>query len=111
MAVFDSWMNKRAITYRKLNNIPASWGTAVNVQAMVFGNMGNHSATGVAFTRDSATGENSLMANILLMLRVKTWWQVSERHSKSHLKVQKGGLNCRVLVSRCAPPLFLRLKS
>jgi pyruvate, orthophosphate dikinase len=58
MAVFDSWMNQRAVTYRRLNNIPAEWGTAVNVQAMVFGNMGDHSATGVAFTRDSATGEN-----------------------------------------------------
>ncbi|MCD7970821.1 MAG: pyruvate, phosphate dikinase [Alistipes sp.] len=57
-AVFQSWMNDRAIYYRKLNNIPAEWGTAVNVQAMVFGNMGNNSATGVAFTRDAATGEN-----------------------------------------------------
>ncbi len=58
MAVFQSWMNERAILYRKLNNIPAEWGTAVNVQAMVFGNMGDRSATGVAFTRDAATGEN-----------------------------------------------------
>jgi len=58
MAVFNSWMNERAITYRRLNNIPAEWGTAVNVQAMVFGNMGDNSATGVAFSRDSATGEN-----------------------------------------------------
>ncbi len=57
-AVFSSWMNDRAILYRKLNNIPAEWGTAVNVQAMVFGNMGDSSATGVAFTRDAATGEN-----------------------------------------------------
>ncbi|MCC8035218.1 MAG: pyruvate, phosphate dikinase [Rikenellaceae bacterium] len=57
-AVFQSWMNDRAIYYRKLNNIPAEWGTAVNVQAMVFGNMGNSSATGVAFTRDAATGED-----------------------------------------------------
>ena len=57
MAVFGSWMNDRAILYRKLNNIPADWGTAVNVQAMVFGNMGNNSATGVAFTRDAGTGE------------------------------------------------------
>ena len=56
MAVFQSWMNERAILYRKLNNIPAEWGTAVNVQAMVFGNMGDRSATGVAFTRDAATG-------------------------------------------------------
>ncbi len=58
MAVFDSWMNERAILYRKLNKIPDEWGTAVNVQAMVFGNMGDTSATGVAFTRDAATGEN-----------------------------------------------------
>ena len=57
-AVFKSWNTPRAITYRKLNNIPDEWGTAVNVQAMVFGNMGDNSATGVAFTRDPATGEN-----------------------------------------------------
>ena len=57
-AVFSSWMNERAILYRKLNNIPAEWGTAVNVQSMVFGNMGETSATGVAFTRDAATGED-----------------------------------------------------
>ena len=57
-AVFSSWMNERAILYRKLNNIPAEWGTAVNVQSMEFGNMGETSATGVAFTRDAATGEN-----------------------------------------------------
>jgi pyruvate, orthophosphate dikinase len=57
-AVFGSWMNERAIVYRKLNNIPASWGTAVNIQSMVFGNMGEDSGTGVAFTRDPATGEN-----------------------------------------------------
>ncbi len=57
-AVFQSWMNDRAIYYRKLNNIPAEWGTAVNVQAMVFGNMGENSATGVCFTRDAATGED-----------------------------------------------------
>ena len=56
-AVFDSWMNERAVTYRRLHNIPADWGTAVNVQAMVFGNMGESSATGVAFTRDPSTGE------------------------------------------------------
>jgi pyruvate,orthophosphate dikinase len=58
MAVFGSWMNQRAIVYRKLNGIPDNWGTAVTVQAMVFGNMGSTSATGVAFTRDAATGEN-----------------------------------------------------
>ena len=57
-AVFDSWENPRANTYRKLHDIPASWGTAVNVQAMVFGNMGQDCATGVCFTRDPSTGEN-----------------------------------------------------
>ncbi len=57
-AVFSSWMNQRAITYRRLHGIPGDWGTAVNVQAMVFGNMGDDSATGVGFTRDPSTGEN-----------------------------------------------------
>ena len=57
-AVFDSWMNERAILYRKMEGIPAEWGTAVSVMAMVFGNMGNTSATGVCFSRDAATGEN-----------------------------------------------------
>ncbi|HZW40339.1 MAG TPA: pyruvate, phosphate dikinase [Ignavibacteriaceae bacterium] len=57
-AVFGSWMNERAIVYRKLNNIPAEWGTAVNIQSMVFGNMGEDSGTGVAFTRDPASGTN-----------------------------------------------------
>ena len=65
-AVFSSWMNARATTYRRLNNIPASWGTAVNVQAMVFGNMGNDCATGVAFTRDPSTGENSFYGEYLI---------------------------------------------
>ncbi|MGE4543345.1 MAG: pyruvate, phosphate dikinase [Pedobacter sp.] len=65
-AVFGSWMNPRAMTYRKLNNIPADWGTAVNVQAMVFGNMGNDCATGVAFTRNPSTGENYFFGEFLL---------------------------------------------
>lgn len=65
-AVFDSWMNDRAIHYRALNGIPGDWGTAVNVQAMVFGNMGNTSATGVAFTRDPATGENLFIGEYLI---------------------------------------------
>ena len=59
-AVFGSWQNARAITYRRLHNIPDDWGTAVNVQAMVFGNMGEDSATGVAFTRNPSTGEPQL---------------------------------------------------
>lgn len=65
-SVFDSWMNDRAILYRKLNKIPVEWGTAVNVQAMVFGNMGSNSATGVAFTRDAATGENLFNGEYLI---------------------------------------------
>ncbi|MCX7678755.1 MAG: pyruvate, phosphate dikinase [Spirochaetes bacterium] len=65
-AVFGSWMNERAILYRKINNIDDSWGTAVNVQAMVFGNMGNDCATGVAFTRDPATGENKFYGEYLI---------------------------------------------
>jgi len=65
-AVFGSWMNARAITYRRLNNIPAGWGTAVNVQAMVFGNMGETSATGVAFTRNPSTGVKELYGEFLV---------------------------------------------
>ena len=65
-AVFDSWMNERAILYRKMEGIPAEWGTAVNVQAMVFGNMGNTSATGVAFSRDAATGEDLFVGEYLI---------------------------------------------
>lgn len=64
-AVFESWQNERAIVYRKLNNIPAEWGTAVNVQSMVFGNMGEDSGTGVAFTRDPASGENKFYGEYL----------------------------------------------
>ncbi|NGZ06395.1 MAG: pyruvate, phosphate dikinase [Magnetococcales bacterium] len=65
-AVFNSWHADRAITYRRLNNIPEDWGTAVNVQAMVFGNMGMDSATGVAFTRDPATGDNRFFGEFLI---------------------------------------------
>ncbi|WP_192256397.1 pyruvate, phosphate dikinase [Mesorhizobium caraganae] len=65
-AVFSSWMNNRAITYRRLHDIPESWGTAVNVQAMVFGNMGDTSATGVAFTRNPSTGEKMLYGEFLV---------------------------------------------
>ena len=65
-AVFSSWMNARAVTYRRLHDIPKSWGTAVNVQAMVFGNMGETSATGVAFTRNPSTGESKLYGEFLI---------------------------------------------
>ena len=65
-AVFGSWMNPRAITYRRLHDIPAEWGTAVNIQAMVYGNMGNDCATGVCFTRDPSTGENMFYGEYLV---------------------------------------------
>jgi pyruvate,orthophosphate dikinase len=65
-SVFDSWMNDRAILYRKMEGIPAEWGTAVNVQAMVFGNMGETSATGVCFSRDAATGEDLFVGEYLI---------------------------------------------
>lgn len=65
-AVFRSWNNERAIVYRRLNNIPSSWGTAVNIQEMVYGNMGETSGTGVAFTRNPATGENKLYGEFLM---------------------------------------------
>ncbi len=65
-AVFGSWMNARAITYRRLHDIPADWGTAVNVQAMVFGNMGDDCATGVCFSRNPATGENAFYGEYLV---------------------------------------------
>ena len=65
-AVFRSWDNPRANVYRRDNDIPYSWGTAVNVQMMAFGNMGNTSGTGVAFTRDPATGEKHLMGEFLM---------------------------------------------
>lgn len=65
-AVFGSWMNQRAITYRRIHHLPADWGTAVNIQAMVFGNMGDDCATGVAFTRDPSTGENVFFGEYLI---------------------------------------------
>ena len=66
MAVFQSWNNDRAVFYRQMNDIPSSWGTAVNVQSMVFGNLGNHSGTGVAFTRDAASGEDIFNGEFLI---------------------------------------------
>ena len=65
-AVFRSWDNPRAIVYRRMNDIPYSWGTAVNVQEMVFGNLGDDSGTGVAFTRNPATGEKKLFGEFLM---------------------------------------------
>ncbi len=89
MAVFDSWMNERAIVYRRLNKIPEEWGTAVNVQAMVFGNMGENSATGVAFTRDAGTGEDIFNGEYLINAQgedvvagVRTPQQITKEGSK-----------------------------
>ncbi|MEA3448478.1 MAG: pyruvate, phosphate dikinase [Bacteroidota bacterium] len=89
MAVFDSWNNKRAIYYRNMNKIPHEWGTAVSVQSMVFGNMGEKSATGVAFTRDAATGENMFNGEYLINAQgedvvagVRTPQQITKTGSK-----------------------------
>ncbi|MHA1524728.1 MAG: pyruvate, phosphate dikinase [Alphaproteobacteria bacterium] len=89
-AVFGSWANARAITYRRLNDIPDDWGTAVNVQAMVFGNLGNTSATGVAFTRDPSTGDNHFFGEYLVNAQgedvvagIRTPHNITERARKA----------------------------
>jgi pyruvate,orthophosphate dikinase len=97
-AVFKSWDTARAITYRKLNNIPDSWGTAVNVQAMVFGNMGNSSATGVCFTRDPSTGEKVFYGEYLINAQgedvvagIRTPQPINEKgkREKEHVSMEK----------------------
>ena len=94
-AVFDSWMNDRAILYRKMEGIPQEWGTAVNVMAMVFGNMGNTSATGVCFTRDAATGENLFNGEYLINAQgedvvagIRTPQQITKEGSMRWAKLQ-----------------------
>jgi len=94
-AVFGSWMNERAILYRKLNNIPTEWGTAVSVMAMVFGNMGDNSATGVAFSRDAATGEDIFNGEYLINAQgedvvagIRTPQQITIEGSKRWAKAQ-----------------------
>lgn len=94
-AVFDSWMNERAILYRRMNQIPEEWGTAVNVQAMVYGNMGETSATGVAFTRDAATGEDIFNGEYLVNAQgedvvagVRTPQQITIEGSRRWAKMQ-----------------------
>jgi pyruvate,orthophosphate dikinase len=96
MAVFDSWNTERAVYYRKINNIPAEWGTAVNVQAMVYGNMGKNSATGVAFTRDAATGEDIFNGEYLIdaqgedvVAGVRTPQEITLEGSKRWAKLQE----------------------
>ncbi len=93
-SVFDSWMNERAIYYRELNNIPEEWGTAVNIQAMVFGNMGDNSATGVAFTRDASTGEDLFNGEYLINAQgedvvagIRTPQQITTEGSKRWAKL------------------------
>ncbi len=95
MAVFESWNNPRATYYRRMHNIPAEWGTAVNVQAMVFGNMGNTSATGVAFTRDAATGENIFNGEYLVNAQgedvvagIRTPQEITKEGSQRWAKLQ-----------------------
>lgn len=94
-AVFDSWMNERAILYRKMNNFPEEWGTAVNVQGMVYGNMGKTSGTGVAFTRDAATGEDIFNGEYLIdaqgedvVAGVRTPQQITTEGSRRWAKLQ-----------------------
>lgn len=94
-AVFDSWNTERAILYRQIEQIPEEWGTAVNVQAMVYGNMGNNSATGVAFTRDAATGENVFNGEYLINAQgedvvagVRTPQEITLEGSKRWAKMQ-----------------------
>ena len=94
-AVFDSWMNERAILYRRMNQLPEEWGTAVNVQAMDYGNMGNTSATGVAFTRDAATGEDIFNGEYLINAQgedvvagVRTPQQITIEGSRRWAKLQ-----------------------
>ncbi len=94
-AVFNSWMNERAILYRQLNHIPESWGTAVNVQSMVYGNMGDNSATGVAFTRDAGTGEDIFNGEFLINAQgedvvagIRTPQQITAEGSRRWAKLQ-----------------------
>ena len=109
-AVFGSWMNQRAITYRKLHNIPADWGTAVNVQAMVFGNMGDDCATGVAFTRDPSTGQNLFYGEYLVNAQGED--VVAGIRTPQHLTVQgKTAHNSRLpAMEEVMPRVFAQLE-
>jgi pyruvate, orthophosphate dikinase len=109
-AVFGSWMNQRAITYRRLHNIPESWGTAVNVQAMVFGNMGEDSATGVAFTRNPSTGEKKLYGEYLINAQgedvvagIRTPQEITEA-------ARKESGSDKPSMEKALPPAFAKLK-
>ncbi len=105
-AVFGSWMNDRAIAYRRLNDIPAHWGTAVNIQAMVFGNLGEESGTGVAFTRDPSTGKNEFYGEFLynaqgedVVAGTRTPLPISDL-AKKYPKIHAGLLKIRKILER-----------
>ncbi|WP_142847325.1 pyruvate, phosphate dikinase [Telmatospirillum sp. J64-1] len=110
-AVFGSWMNQRAITYRRLHNIPANWGTAVNVQAMVFGNMGNDCATGVCFTRNPSTGENEFYGEYLVNAQgedVVAGIRTPQQLTKAAREAQSSDLPS---MEECMPEVFAELNA
>jgi pyruvate,orthophosphate dikinase len=109
-AVFGSWMNQRAITYRRLHDIPADWGTAVNVQAMVFGNMGDDCATGVAFTRNPSTGANEFYGEYLVNAQGED--VVAGIRTPQHLTVAGKTANGSQLpaMEECMAPVFAELQ-
>jgi pyruvate,orthophosphate dikinase len=110
-AVFGSWMNQRAITYRRLHDIPAEWGTAVNVQAMVFGNMGDDCATGVAFTRNPSTGENAFYGEYLVNAQGED--VVAGIRTPQHLTIagKKGNNSSLPAMEEVMPQVFTELES
>ena len=121
-SVFDSWMNDRAILYRKMEGIPAEWGTAVNVQAMVFGNMGDTSATGVCFSRDAATGEDMFIGEYLINAQgedvvagIRTPQQITKEGSQRWAKLAGVSEEERVAkypsMEEAMPPIYQELNS
>jgi pyruvate,orthophosphate dikinase len=109
-AVFGSWMNQRAITYRRLHDIPADWGTAVNVQAMVFGNMGDDCATGVAFTRNPSTGVNEFYGEYLANAQGED--VVAGIRTPQHLTIagKVGNSSQLPAMEECMAPVFADLQ-
>jgi len=110
-AVFGSWMNQRAITYRRLHDIPADWGTAVNVQAMVFGNMGDDCATGVAFTRNPSNGENAFYGEYLVNAQGED--VVAGIRTPQHLTIagKKGNNSSLPAMEEVMPQVFAELEA
>src|SRR6185312_8652009 len=108
-AVFGSWMNQRAITYRRLHKIPEDWGTAVNVQAMVFGNMGDDCATGVAFTRNPSTGTNEFYGEYLVNAQGED--VVAGIRTPQHLSLagKKANKSTLPAMEEVMPPLYREL--